>query len=133
MITFKKGENKQLSKNFNSSEFQCPCNKCVDQFISQELVDKLQKVRDLYAKSIKVNSGYRCPEHNAAVGGKIGSAHMSGLAGDISPTLMTIDELDELYELCYNNFDNIGDGRIKKFTHVDVREPKKTGKRHWIY
>jgi uncharacterized protein YcbK (DUF882 family) len=133
MIPFKKGENKQLSKNFNSSEFQCPCNKCTDQFIDLKLINKLQQVRDTYGKAINVNSGYRCPEHNAAVGGKIGSAHMSGLAVDISPSLLTLDELDELYELCYNNFDNIGDGRGKKFVHVDVREAKKTGKRHWIY
>jgi uncharacterized protein YcbK (DUF882 family) len=133
MIPFKKGENKQLSKNFNSSEFQCPCSKCTDQFIDQKLIDKLQQVRDTYGKALKVNSGYRCPEHNAAVGGKIGSAHMSGLAADIAPVLMTLDELDDVYEICYNVFDNIGDGRNKKFVHVDVREPKKTGKRLWIY
>lgn len=133
MIPFKKNENKQLSKNFSSNEFQCPCSKCTDQFIDQKLVDKLQQVRDTYGKPIKVNSGYRCPEHNAAVGGKIGSAHMSGLAVDIAPQLITLDELDDLYEICYNIFDNIGDGRNKKFVHVDVREPKKTGKRMWIY
>ncbi len=133
MIPFKKGENKQLSKNFKSDEFECPCGKCIDQFIDQRLVEKLQKVRDEYSKPINVNSGYRCPEHNAAVKGKIGSAHMSGLAVDIFPSLLTLDELDELYEICYNNFDNIGDGRNKNFIHVDVREAKKTGKRHWIY
>lgn len=133
MVTFKKGENKRLSKNFTSNEFQCPCKKCVDQFIDQKLIDKLQKVRDIYGKSVTVTSGYRCPEHNAAVGGKVGSAHMSGLAVDISPSLLTLDELDDLYEICYNEFDNIGDGRSKKFIHVDVREPKKTGKRLWIY
>lgn len=133
MIAFKKGENKQLSKNFNSKEFECSCSKCADQFIEQKLIDKLQRVRDTYGKSITITSGYRCPEHNAAVGGKIGSAHMSGLAADVAPTLMTLDELDDLYEICYNVFDNIGDGRNKKFIHVDDREPKKTGKRLWVY
>lgn len=133
MIPFKKGENKQLSNNFRSDEFECPCGKCTDQFIDQGLIEKLQKVRDKYGKPVNVNSGYRCPEHNTAVGGKIGSAHMSGLAADIAPVLMTLDELDDLYEICYNLFDNIGDGRNKKFVHVDVRAPKKTGKRLWIY
>jgi uncharacterized protein YcbK (DUF882 family) len=133
MIPFKKGENKQLSKNFKSNEFECPCSKCTDQFIEQSLITKLQEVRDTYGKPIDVTSGYRCPEHNANVGGKIGSAHMSGLAADVSPALMTLDELDDLYEVCYNLFDNIGDGRNKKFVHVDVRSPKKTGKRLWIY
>ena len=133
MISFKKSENKSLSKNFSSNEFQCPCKKCTDQFISEELIEKLQKVRDAYGASIKVTSGYRCPEHNAAVGGKVGSSHMSGLAADIQPSLMNLDELDKLYEICYNIFDNIGDGRNKKFVHVDVREKKGTGKRHWLY
>lgn len=133
MITFKKKENKQLSKNFNTKEFECSCQKCEDQFISEELISKLQKVRDLYGKSIKVNSGYRCPEHNQAIGGKVGSSHVSGLAVDIAPSLMNLDELDKLYDICYNIFDNIGDGRNKEFIHVDVREAKKTGKRHWLY
>lgn len=133
MISFKKGENKQLSNNFNSGEFECPCKKCTDQFIDEKLIDKLQEVRDMYGKSVVINSGYRCPEHNTAVGGKVGSSHMSGLAADISPELMTLDELDDLYDICYNIFDNIGDGRNKKFVHVDVREPKSTGKRRWIY
>lgn len=133
MITFKKKETKNLSRNFNSSEFECSCQKCDNQFISEELIEKLQKVRDLYGKSIKVNSGYRCPEHNQSIGGKVGSSHVSGLAADISPGLMNLDELDKLYDICYAIFDNIGDGRNKKFIHVDVREPKKSGKRHWIY
>jgi uncharacterized protein YcbK (DUF882 family) len=133
MITFKKKDNNKLSKNFNTKEFECSCVKCGDQFISEELIEKLQKVRDLYGKSITVNSGYRCPEHNQAIGGKVGSSHVSGLAVDISPSLMNVDELDKLYDICYSIFDNIGDGRSKKFIHVDVREPKKTGKRHWIY
>ena len=133
MITFKKGEDKQLTSHFNSKEFECPCDKCTEQIISDKLLERLEKVRTEYGKAIKVNSGYRCPDHNKAVGGKENSSHMAGLAADISPSLLTLDELDLLYEICYNIFDNIGDGRSKKFIHVDVREPKPTGKRHWLY
>lgn len=133
MITFKKEETGKVSSNFSFKEFKCPCTKCTTQYLSSDLIDKLEEVRKRYGKPIKVNSGYRCPSHNQAIGGKIGSAHTSGLAADISPALMTVDELDTLYEICYDIFDNIGDGRHKKFIHVDVREPKKTGKRRWIY
>ncbi len=133
MITFNKKENKQLSLHFNSSEFECKCNTCTIQMIDDELIEKLEKVRELYGRAIKVNSGYRCPDHNAKIGGKVGSSHMSGLAVDISPTLITLDDLDLLYEICFNIFDNIGDGRHKKFIHVDTRSPKVDGKRHWIY
>jgi uncharacterized protein YcbK (DUF882 family) len=133
MITFKKKENKQLSAHFNSSEFECSCTKCVDQFIEQDLIDKLEKVRELYGKPIVITSGYRCPDHNKAVGGKNNSTHMSGMAVDICPKLLTLDDLDLLYDVCYDIFDNIGDGRSKKFIHVDTRSAKSTGKRRWIY
>lgn len=136
IIKFKKGDNRQLSTNFNSKEFECSCKHCVkdNQFIDEDLVSKLQSVRDKYGKGIGINSGYRCPQHNEEVGGKPGSAHMSGLGADPSPALKTLDELDELYELCYDEFDNIGDGRNKGFVHVDTRPKKSDGKkRTWLY
>ena len=135
MITFKKLENKKLSPHFNSSEFECSCSDCKDanQYISQELLDKLEQVRILYGKPITITSGYRCPSHNVRIGGATNSSHLAGLAADICPKLMNLDELDLLYEICYNIFDNIGDGRSKKFVHVDVRPKKPSGKRHWLY
>ena len=136
IIKFKKGDNKQLSTNFNSSEFECPCSHCDkdNQFIDEALIEKLQKVRDIYAKGIGINSGYRCPKHNEEVGGKPGSAHMSGLGADPSPSLRTLDELDELYDVCYDEFNNVGDGRNKGFVHVDTRPLKSDGKkRTWVY
>lgn len=135
MIPFKKLENKQLTKHFNSSEFECPCKECKNatQYISSELLELLEEVREKYGKPIVVTSGYRCPAHNVNIGGAKSSSHLAGLAADISPKLITLDELDILYEICYNTFSNIGDGRSKKFVHVDVRPPKLSGKRHWIY
>ena len=133
MITFRRSENKQISKHFNSSEFECSCGKCDTQYIDDKLIEKLEIVREKFGKPIRVTSGYRCPTHNKAIGGKDNSSHVSGLAGDITPKLITLDSLDELYEICYNTFNNIGDGRNKKFIHVDVRPPKASGKRHWIY
>ena len=43
----------------------------------------LQKVRDHYGKGVKVNSAYRSPESNAAVGGSKTSDHCRGMAADI--------------------------------------------------
>lgn len=43
----------------------------------------LQKVRDHYGKSVKINSGYRAPEVNASVGGSKTSDHCKGMAADI--------------------------------------------------
>jgi hypothetical protein len=43
----------------------------------------LQPVRDHFGKSVTVNSGYRSPESNAAVGGSKTSDHCKGMAADI--------------------------------------------------
>ena len=43
----------------------------------------LQPVRDQYGKGVKVNSAYRSPESNAAVGGSKTSDHCKGMAADI--------------------------------------------------
>ena len=48
------------------------------------LVDNvLDPLREWYGKPIMVNSGYRCPELNRAVGGVPDSQHLSGEAADI--------------------------------------------------
>lgn len=46
-------------------------------------VNVLQPIRDHYGRSVKVNSGYRSPEVNAAVGGSRTSDHCKGQAADI--------------------------------------------------
>ena len=43
----------------------------------------LQPVRDHYGNGVKVNSAYRSPESNAAVGGSKTSDHCKGMAADI--------------------------------------------------
>lgn len=49
------------------------------------LMDKcLDKVRELWGKPIGVNSGYRSPELNRAVGGAKNSQHLRGEACDIT-------------------------------------------------
>ena len=50
-----------------------------------DLVDNvLDPLRDAWGGPIRVNSGYRCPELNKAVGGTPGSQHQRGEAADIT-------------------------------------------------
>jgi hypothetical protein len=50
-----------------------------------ELVDKvLDPLREAWGGPIRVNSGYRCPELNKAVGGTPTSQHQLGEAADIT-------------------------------------------------
>ena len=44
----------------------------------------LEPVRERLGKPIVVNSGFRCPVHNAAVGGVANSQHTKGEAADIT-------------------------------------------------
>lgn len=45
----------------------------------------LQPLRDAWGKPLAINSGYRCPAVNAAVGGVKTSQHLKGEAADICP------------------------------------------------
>ena len=47
-----------------------------------ELASQMEKVRDLLGASLHINSAYRSPKVNAAVGGASTSAHMTGQAVD---------------------------------------------------
>jgi zinc D-Ala-D-Ala carboxypeptidase len=53
----------------------------------------LEQVRTLVGKPVMVSSGYRCPALNKAVGGAPASAHLDGLAADITVPGMTAREL----------------------------------------
>lgn len=65
----------------------------------QVLAEKvLQPVRDHFAKGVKVNSGFRAPVVNAAVGGSITSDHCLGMAADIEIPGLANAELAEWIE-----------------------------------
>ena len=59
VITYKRGDKTALTKNFSRYEFDCPCG-CGTQMVDPELAEKLQRIRDVVGKKIKITSGYRC-------------------------------------------------------------------------
>ena len=84
----------QLSKNFSLAELtysSTAVNKNIDNTPSLEVIDNmqilvdniLQPLREQLGKSIKINSGYRSPAINVAVGGSATSDHCKGQAADI--------------------------------------------------
>ena len=65
------------------------------------LVDNvLDPLREAWRRPIHVNSGYRCPELNRAVGGAPGSQHMKGEAADITAGSQALNQ--KLYILLRN-------------------------------
>lgn len=75
-------------KYFKMSEFECrdgcPMPASARENIETLVEAVLDPAREKFGKPITVNSGYRCPRHNAAVGGVPNSQHMRGEAADVS-------------------------------------------------
>jgi len=83
-----------LTKNFSLNELtqsETALRKGLNNVPTQAIIDSLQTlavnvlqpIRDHYGKGVKVSSGYRSPEVNAAVGGSKVSDHCRGQAADI--------------------------------------------------
>ena len=51
----------------------------------KKLIEFLNPLREAWGSAIRINSGYRCPELNQAVGGVATSAHCEGWAVDMYP------------------------------------------------
>lgn len=67
----------------------------------------LEQVRALVNGPIIVSSGYRSPALNAAVGGAANSAHVQGLAADITSPRMTAKALAVLIRESNIQFDQL--------------------------
>jgi len=58
------------------------------------LASFLDNLREAWGSGIRVTSGYRCPQLNAAVGGVSNSAHQYGNAADIVPVNGKMNEFE---------------------------------------
>lgn len=98
-----------ISKNFSYAEFEAsPTAKAkgiinvISTFEIRDAVRELtltvlQPLRDAWDEPLHINSGYRCPKLNAAVGGAPSSQHTKGEAADIHA-----DHPIRLAQLAYN-------------------------------
>jgi hypothetical protein len=113
---FPRGNKTKLTANFAVPEFECACGQCPETLINLDHVAKLQKLREDMNASIHINSAFRCPAHNKAVGGEPHSQHQLGNATDITIEGMTPLEVQDA---CESRFDGLG--RYDVFTHIDSR------------
>ena len=108
---------------FNFSEFACRCCGRIPPGVRgniEALVDNvLDPARRVFGGPVSVSSGYRCPKHNAEVGGVGGSQHLRGEAADIccsdNERLAEIIERNGRYDQLIR-YKGVG-GRIR-FLHV---------------
>lgn len=116
-----KNGNTPVSKNFKVKEFACK-DGSDPVFISPELVDVLQKIRDHFGKPVNINSAYRTVTHNKKEGGAVCSQHLYGTAADIKVSGVSPKEVARYAETLLSGRGGIG--IYSTFTHIDVREDK---------
>lgn len=111
----------RISKHFDESEFRCHhCQQLPDGGMDTHLLDVLEEMRKDLGVPLQINSGYRCPEHNAAVGGVPDSQHVQGVAADVQvPPGLTVKEVAAAAERA--GADGIGYYYDDNFVHVDTR------------
>jgi uncharacterized protein YcbK (DUF882 family) len=96
---------------------------------------KLIKLRELYGKPMRITSGYRSKETNAAVGGAENSPHMHGKAVDVY--VSGVDALNLLVLAVDVGFSGIGVSQKgnSRFIHIDTMDnsPSQPRPTIWSY
>lgn len=123
--TFEKRKLETLSLHFNSTHFDCQCKdpKCTETKINPLLIESLEVLWNLVGAFV-IDSGFRCMDHNAAVGGAHDSQHLFGNAADCMSTRGYNGNLIARMAEQIIPFDSGGIGIYPGFCHVDVRGKK---------
>ncbi len=126
ILTYKFDDQTQLSPHFNAREFRCSCGKSHETLLASELVDKLEALYTaLNCSKIIVTSGYRCPEHDKAVGGTSSGQHTKGTAADVccygqdGQPISSKTVCCKAQDLGFTGIANITSSY--QYTHLDVR------------
>lgn len=115
-------------KYFSLKEFDSPDEVGSGSKMCCKLLTKLDKIRGDYGSPLSVNSGYRTKEHNAIVGGRVGSSHLKGLAVDLHCN-NSVDRTKLLKAIYKNGINRVGIG--KTFLHIDIDNNKPAA--CWLY
>ena len=118
--SIKNAPNYYVTEHFMYSDFICPCCdrlRIVPAFYSH--ISLLEQMRSDLGFDILINSGYRCKDHNAEVGGSPRSWHLI-FATDIQPEDIDPYKLKALYKMALSmKFGGIG--LYETYLHLDLR------------
>lgn len=117
--------------NFKEKEFTCKCGTCGLGYeeMDKDVLEALDKARDIAGVPFIINSAMRCPEHNEKEGGSPTSSHLNGFAIDVSCTTSS-QRYAILGALFAAGFTRIG--IAKTFIHVDM-DKSKSSELVWLY
>ena len=114
-------------RNFDISEFACRC--CGENHMDELFLEKLDLARDIAGIPFAINSGYRCPKHNKAVGSSSNN-HTSGCATDIKAE-DSVTRMRVLRGLIKAGFERVG--LHKSFIHADTMDAVGKPEACWFY
>ena len=94
------------------------------QTLIEELLDP---IREAWGGPITVNSGYRCPALNKAVGGVATSQHQKGEAADLNAgnpvkNKMLFDKIVDMQKAGHIQFDQLIDEAHYQWVHISYRK-----------
>ena len=119
----------RLTKNFTSREFKSKDGAQMPEDVLcniKDLADNLQVLRDFLGEPIRINSAYRSPAHNKAIGGVKNSQHVLGKAADIKVKDIETKDLYLIIEslIIDGQMTDGGLGLYDTFVHYDIRGSK---------
>jgi uncharacterized protein YcbK (DUF882 family) len=103
---------------FTADEFASPDQPGSGDMMDKDFINRLVLLRERMKKPFWINSGYRTPKHNRAVGGAANSAHVRGRACDIRWFGWTGPEKTRMAMLA-KQLGFTGIGRANSFIHLD--------------
>lgn len=115
--TYPRGADVQLTPHFHLREVECRCGDCPGTQIDLDHMARMERLRVALGRPVRITSGFRCPAHNAAVGGHPSSEHMEGVATDVQVPGVPPDAVADAGEAL--GFGGLG--RYDTFTHLDGR------------
>jgi len=123
-----------MLKHFDFEEFDCPSLEgsglptTDGGKMNLDFLHKLDEAREIAGVPFIITSGYRTPQHNLDVGGRVGSSHIKGLAVDISCDNSGNREriLTALIQVGFRRI-----GIAKSFIHTDLDHDKPNA--IWLY
>ncbi len=121
---------KKQYKYFTLSEFDSPDLPGSGSRMKSYFIEKLDAIREEYGQPMVITSGYRTPEHNSAVGGVNGSAHVNAVAADIAAS-NTEQKLRLMRIAKKHGIKRMGWG--KGFVHLDMDSTKQAQNVVWGY
>lgn len=116
MVKVTRINNVRVQTNFHLYEFESPDTREVT--VDNELIERLQMMRDALGAPLIVTSGYRTPEQNVKVGGARFSQHLRGKAADVRCPSVSVQTLHALADRVFRLG---GVGLYATHVHVDTR------------